>query len=50
MEKGAVDDGVPGEDPLRLDNQLCFSLYAAAHRMTRACRPLLERLELTYPQ
>ena len=31
-------------DPLRLDNQLCYALYAAAHRMTKSYRPLLERL------
>ena len=37
-------------DPLLLDNQLCYALYAAAHRMTKSYRPLLERLGLTYPQ
>lgn len=40
----------PSTDPLRLDNQLCYALYAAAHRMTKSYRPLLERLGLTYPQ
>lgn len=40
----------PVSDPLRLDNQLCYALYAAAHRMTKSYRPLLERLGLTYPQ
>lgn len=40
----------PVSDPLLLDNQLCYALYAAAHRMTRSYRPLLERLGLTYPQ
>ncbi len=35
---------------LRLDNQLCFSLYAAQHAMTRAYRPLLRQLNITYPQ
>lgn len=35
---------------LRLDNQLCFSLYAAQHAMTRAYRPLLRKLNITYPQ
>lgn len=40
----------PAADPLRLDNQLCYALYAAAHRMTKSYRPLLERLGLTYPQ
>ncbi len=40
----------PAADPLLLDNQLCYALYAAAHRMTKSYRPLLERLGLTYPQ
>ncbi|GJD52557.1 Organic hydroperoxide resistance transcriptional regulator [Methylobacterium crusticola] len=39
-----------GVDALRLDNQLCYALYAASHRMTKCYRPLLERLGLTYPQ
>lgn len=37
-------------DPLSLDNQLCFSLYAAAHAIKKAYRPLLDDLGLTYPQ
>jgi len=37
-------------DLLRLDNQLCFALYAAGGLVTRAYRPLLEPLGLTYPQ
>ncbi|MCJ2023569.1 MarR family winged helix-turn-helix transcriptional regulator [Methylobacterium sp. J-067] len=37
-------------ESLRLDNQLCYALYAAAHRMTKSYRPLLERLGVTYPQ
>ena len=41
--------GAPG-DALRLDRQLCFALYAASGLVTRAYRPLLEPLGLTYPQ
>lgn len=37
-------------DPLDLDNQLCFALYAAAHAIKKAYRPLLDDLGLTYPQ
>lgn len=37
-------------DFMRLDNQLCFALYAASHSITRAYRPLLDAMELTYPQ
>ena len=36
--------------PLDLDRQLCFSLYRASRAVTRAYRPLLEELGLTYPQ
>lgn len=35
---------------LCLDNQVCFSLYSAANALVRAYRPLLEELDLTYPQ
>jgi DNA-binding MarR family transcriptional regulator len=35
---------------LALENQLCFALYAASRAITRAYRPLLEPLGLTYPQ
>lgn len=35
---------------LRLDDQLCFALYAATNAVTRAYRPLLKRIGLTYPQ
>ena len=38
------------KDPLLLDNQLCYALYAAAHRMTKSYRPMLERMGLTYQQ
>ncbi|MGE8129249.1 MarR family winged helix-turn-helix transcriptional regulator [Methylobacterium sp. NPDC080182] len=34
----------------RLDNQLCFAVYTAAHAFGRAYRNLLGRHELTYPQ
>jgi MarR family transcriptional regulator, organic hydroperoxide resistance regulator len=40
----------PGTPSLLLDEQLCFALYAASRRMTAAYRPLLEALDLTYPQ
>jgi DNA-binding MarR family transcriptional regulator len=37
-------------DALRLDNQLCFSLYSASLAMTKLYQPLLAVLGLTYPQ
>lgn len=36
--------------PMLLDEQLCFALYAASRRMTAVYRPMLEALDLTYPQ
>ena len=41
---------LPEDDPQRLDNQLCFAVYAAAHAFGRAYRTLLGQHELTYPQ
>ncbi|MFC4498661.1 MULTISPECIES: MarR family winged helix-turn-helix transcriptional regulator [Streptomyces] len=38
------------EGSLRLDDQLCFALYAAQRAVTSAYRPLLDELGLTYPQ
>lgn len=37
-------------DPLDLGQQLCFAIYSAAHAFNRAYKPLLEALNLTYPQ
>lgn len=37
-------------EALKLDNQICFALYAAAHAMSRAYRITLGPLGLTYPQ
>ncbi|KMO27504.1 MarR family winged helix-turn-helix transcriptional regulator [Methylobacterium aquaticum] len=46
----SLEPVLSGVEALRLDNQLCYALYAASHRMTKCYRPLLERLGLTYPQ
>lgn len=35
---------------LRLDNQLCFPLYAASKEIIRRYKPFLDRLNLTYTQ
>ena len=35
---------------LPLDQQLCFALYSASHAMSRAYKPHLDALGLTYPQ
>lgn len=36
--------------PPILDDQLCFALYSASLALTKAYRPILEALDLTYPQ
>ncbi|ONF97608.1 MarR family winged helix-turn-helix transcriptional regulator [Sphingomonas jeddahensis] len=38
------------EDPLRLDRQVCFPLYAATNLINRLYTPVLRPLRLTYPQ
>ncbi|TNG95175.1 MarR family transcriptional regulator [Pasteurellaceae bacterium USgator11] len=37
-------------DRLKLENQFCFSIYSLSKLITNAYRPLLEPLDLTYPQ
>ncbi len=39
-----------GYDQLKLENQLCFPVYAASRLITREYQPLLDNLEITYPQ
>jgi len=38
------------DDLVRLDHQLCFSLYAASRAVVKAYQPMLKELQLTYPQ
>jgi DNA-binding MarR family transcriptional regulator len=38
------------DEMLRLDSQLCFSIYACSREIIGLYRPLLEDLGLTYPQ
>lgn len=37
-------------ESLKLDNQLCFKIYATSRQITKAYKPLLDSLNLTYPQ
>jgi len=37
-------------DVLKLENQLCFPLYAAAKETVKLYRPFLEKMNLTYTQ
>lgn len=38
------------DEALKLDNQLCFALYACSREITRLYRPLLDQIGVTYPQ
>jgi DNA-binding MarR family transcriptional regulator len=38
------------KDPLKLDQQLCYALYGASLAVGRVYKPLLDGLEITYPQ
>ncbi|MGP3943501.1 MarR family winged helix-turn-helix transcriptional regulator [Streptomyces sp. 6N106] len=44
------EPGRPGEPSLLLDDQFCFTLYAASRAVTSVYRPLLDEVGLTYPQ
>ena len=44
----AAEDRI--EDALRLENQLCFPLYACSREIIKRYKPLLEPLGLTYTQ
>ncbi|HWS29718.1 MAG TPA: MarR family transcriptional regulator [Clostridia bacterium] len=37
-------------DVLKLENQLCFPLYAAAKEVVNRYKPLLDKIDLTYTQ
>ncbi|GLK88944.1 MarR family winged helix-turn-helix transcriptional regulator [Pseudomonas turukhanskensis] len=37
-------------EQLKLENQLCFALYSTSLMMTKVYKPLLQALNLTYPQ
>ncbi len=43
-----TDDPTPPQ--LRLENQLCFAVYSAAHAFAQAYKQWLEPMGLTYPQ
>jgi DNA-binding MarR family transcriptional regulator len=40
----------PADQTLRLENQLCFALYSTSLAMTKAYKPMLDAIGLTYPQ
>lgn len=51
MEKShSVMSADPSKSAVSLKNLLCLDLYAASRAVTKAYRPLLDPLGLTYPQ
>jgi MarR family transcriptional regulator, organic hydroperoxide resistance regulator len=48
--QGGAPKGKKARGSFRLDDQLCFALYAASRAVTQRYRPLLDELGLTYPQ
>src|SRR5882724_12010165 len=49
MTDRTLKQAIPEEEK-RLERQLCFAVYATAHAFTRAYKPILDRVGLTYPQ
>jgi DNA-binding MarR family transcriptional regulator len=49
-QRGGARKGKKARGSLRLDDQLCFALYAASRAVTQRYRPLLNELGITYPQ
>ena len=50
MKKARVPVAVETQDALRLEQQICFPLYAASRLLTRQYQPYLDPLGITYPQ
>lgn len=48
--KRKPDDVGGSQGGLLLSNQLCFALHSCSLELTKLYRPLLESLDLTYPQ
>ena len=38
------------DDALKLENQICFPLYACAKEIVRKYKPFLDEIDLTYTQ
>jgi DNA-binding MarR family transcriptional regulator len=38
------------DDQLKLNNQICFPIYSVSRLITKAYKPFLEKMGLTYPQ
>jgi DNA-binding MarR family transcriptional regulator len=44
------DNPMDMQETMKLDNQICFALYACSREMTKLYRPMLDRIDLTYTQ
>ena len=50
MTKKTPKTAAPLDELPKLDEHLCFALYAAGNHMTRLFVPFLKKLDVTYPQ
>jgi DNA-binding MarR family transcriptional regulator len=50
QEQDSGSQNTDNDHCIKLENQVCFPLYSAANAVIRAYRPLLNKLDLTYPQ
>lgn len=50
LKDTSLVDGYDSENSLKLNNQLCFPIYALSKKIINSYRPLLKQLDLTYPQ
>ncbi|MGY5802890.1 MarR family winged helix-turn-helix transcriptional regulator [Rhizobium sp. LEGMi12c] len=50
MTDNATGNSTIPDEEKRLERQLCFAVYSAAHAFNRAYKPILDRVGLTYPQ
>lgn len=50
LEKGTINQMEKKNNALKLENQVCFPLYAAAREVVKLYRPFLEEIDLTYTQ
>lgn len=50
MSKTTLSSSNHNIEPLALENQFCFALYSASLAMTKAYKPFLDKIGLTYPQ
>ncbi|PRP66363.1 MarR family winged helix-turn-helix transcriptional regulator [Nonlabens agnitus] len=45
-----MTDQKPHTDALKLSNQMCFPIYSVSRLITKAYKPYLDKMGMTYPQ